>query len=44
MLTEGKVLLGLALLVAVAAWIGIMLVARKWLRRNRDKETSEEPA
>lgn len=38
MLAEGRILFGLALLAAVAAWIAIMLVARKWLRRNRPQE------
>jgi len=38
MLAEGRILFGLALLAAVAAWIAIMLVARKWLRRNRPEE------
>lgn len=41
MLSEGKLLLGVALAVAVVAWIGIMLVARRWLRRNRPQETAE---
>ncbi|WP_297732232.1 VTT domain-containing protein [uncultured Maricaulis sp.] len=35
MLSEGKVLLGIAFAAAALAWIGIMLVARGWLRRNR---------
>lgn len=35
MLAEGRILFGLALLAAVAAWIAVMLVARRWLRRNR---------
>jgi uncharacterized membrane protein YdjX (TVP38/TMEM64 family) len=41
MLSEGKVLLGLSLAVAVVAWIGIMLVARRWLRRNRPENSAE---
>jgi uncharacterized membrane protein YdjX (TVP38/TMEM64 family) len=41
MLSEGKALLGIALLVAVIAWIGIMLVARRWLRRNRPEKSTE---
>lgn len=39
MLTEGRVLLGLALILAIAGWIGMMLVARSWLRRNRPAKT-----
>jgi uncharacterized membrane protein YdjX (TVP38/TMEM64 family) len=35
MLTEGNVLLGIAFAAAAFAWIGIMLLARIWLRRNR---------
>jgi uncharacterized membrane protein YdjX (TVP38/TMEM64 family) len=38
MLAEGRILFGLALLAAVVAWIAVMLVARKWLRRNRPQE------
>lgn len=38
LLAEGRILFGLALLAAVVAWIAVMLVARKWLRRNRPKE------
>lgn len=38
MVSEGRIYFGLALLGAVAAWIGIMLVARRWLRRNRPQE------
>ena len=41
MLSEGKLLLGLSLAVAVAGWIGIMLVARNWLRRNRQPKADE---
>ena len=41
MLAEGRILFGLALLAAVAAWIAIMLVARKWLRRNRPEEDAD---
>jgi len=41
MLAEGRILFGLALLAAVAAWIAVMLVARKWLRRNRPQEGGE---
>ena len=37
-LSEGRVLLGLSLLLAVAGWFGIMLAARKWLRRNRSED------
>lgn len=40
MLSEGKLLLGVALLVAVVGWIGIMLLARKWLRRHRDGQAA----
>lgn len=40
-LSEGRVLLGLSLLLAIAGWIGIMLAARKWLRRNRPPEGGE---
>lgn len=40
-LTEGRVMLGLSLLLAVAGWIGIMLAARKWLRRNRSEGDGE---
>lgn len=36
MMSADNVLLGAALLVAVIAWIGVMLLARRWLRRNRD--------
>ncbi|WP_300552127.1 VTT domain-containing protein [Maricaulis sp.] len=35
MLSEGQLLLGVALAVAVVGWIGVMLIARRWLRRNR---------
>jgi uncharacterized membrane protein YdjX (TVP38/TMEM64 family) len=41
MLSEGRFLVGAALLAAVAAWIAIMLVARKWLRRNRPQEAAD---
>ncbi|WP_417491259.1 TVP38/TMEM64 family protein [Maricaulis sp.] len=34
-MSEGQLLIGLSLAVAVAGWIGMMLVARRWLRRNR---------
>ncbi|WP_291843334.1 VTT domain-containing protein [Maricaulis sp.] len=45
MLTEGKVILGIAFAAAAIAWIGIMLVARVWLRRNRaPATTSQDPA
>ena len=50
MLSEGKVLLGIAFAAAALAWIGIMLVARIWLRRNRAtsaalaKDAAETPA
>ncbi|RKR00227.1 putative membrane protein YdjX (TVP38/TMEM64 family) [Maricaulis maris] len=35
MITGGSILLGIAFAGAALAWIGIMLVARIWLRRNR---------
>ena len=38
--SEGRVLIGLALALAVVGWIGMMLVARRWLRRNRPVETA----
>ena len=41
MLAEGRILFGLALLAAVAAWIAVMLVARKWLRRNRPQQSGD---
>lgn len=44
MLGEGRVLVGLALFGAVGAWFGIMLVARKWLRRNRPEPAAETEA
>jgi uncharacterized membrane protein YdjX (TVP38/TMEM64 family) len=44
MLSEGKLLIGLALAVALAGWIGMMLVARRWLRRNRPVETAQSEA
>jgi uncharacterized membrane protein YdjX (TVP38/TMEM64 family) len=39
MLTGENLLLGAALAVAVVLWIGIMLVARRWLRRNRTAQS-----
>ena len=42
MLSEGKLLLGVALAVAVVVWIGVMLLARRWLRRNRPVEDGGE--
>ena len=39
MLSEGQLLLGVALLVAVVGWFGVMLLARRWLRRNRPENT-----
>ena len=44
MLGEGRVLVGLALFGAVGAWFGIMLAARKWLRRNRPEAAAETEA
>ncbi|WP_417495210.1 TVP38/TMEM64 family protein [Maricaulis sp.] len=44
MMSEGQLLLGLTLALAVAGWIGMMLVARRWLRRNRPVEGAEPPA
>lgn len=44
MMSEGKLLIGLALAVAVAGWIGMMLVARRWLRRNRPVATAAPEA
>ena len=41
MLSEGQLMLGIALLVAVAGWIGVMLMARKWLRRHRGSPADE---
>ncbi|MHA6287112.1 TVP38/TMEM64 family protein [Maricaulis sp. CAU 1757] len=38
MMSEGQMLLGLSLLVAVGGWIGVMLMARTWLRRNRQSK------
>ena len=44
LLSEGQLGLGIALALAVAVWIGVMLVARRWLRRNRDGEDAPADA
>jgi len=44
MMSEGQLLLGLTLALALAGWIGMMLVARRWLRRNRPVEGATPPA
>lgn len=40
MMSEGRLLIGLALALAVVGWISMMLVARRWLRRNRPDESA----
>jgi uncharacterized membrane protein YdjX (TVP38/TMEM64 family) len=44
MISEGQLLIGLSLAVAVIGWIGIMLAARRWLRRNRKVEMTPPAA
>ncbi|MDG1419105.1 MAG: VTT domain-containing protein [Maricaulis sp.] len=43
LLSGQSLLIGVALVVAVIAWVGIMLIARRWLRRNRSPEESVNP-
>ena len=42
--SDGQLLVGLALALAVVGWIGMMLVARRWLRRNRPVEEARPEA